>query len=133
MPDTAPAPLLVSDLTAGQPIPYGIPIVCCGTEMVVEGDADGNDWACDCGTAVSTLRGAVAEINRPRAAEWEELGNRLTDELHTLRTSTEQLIAARADNTDLHTQAVQARLNAARIVLLLDGLETLAGSLPVQH
>ena len=114
MPKLATVPLLASDLTAGQTVPYGIPIVCCGTEMAVEGDADGNDWACDCGTAVSTLRGVVAEINRPaRATEWEELGNRLTDELHALRKRAEQLIAARAENANLHTQAVQARLNAA--------------------
>lgn len=65
MPKLATAPLLASDLTAGQPVPYGIPIVCCGTRMAVEGDADGNDWACDCGTTVSTRRGAVAEINLP--------------------------------------------------------------------
>lgn len=62
MPKLATAPLLASDLTVGQTVPYGIPIVCCGTEMAVEGDADGLDWACDCGTTVTTLRGAVALI-----------------------------------------------------------------------
>jgi len=65
--------------------------------------------------------------------EWEELGKRLSDELLTLRTSSERLIAAHAENAELHVQAVQARTNAARIVVLLDGLEALgADSLPVQ-
>jgi len=59
------APLLATDLTVGDNAPNGIPIVCCGAVMTVEGDADSRDWAClDCNTTVAAIHGRVDSITR---------------------------------------------------------------------
>lgn len=54
-----------SDLTVGEYVPTGLPIICCGTEMELTIGADTDDWECGtCLLAVVIDLGRVDSIGR---------------------------------------------------------------------